>query len=116
MMCAYFDEEFAQEVVGSQISLFKIPENRTHFENLLDRDKVAWECVPSHEECRLAGYMCLQKGIDYPFLRDFAQLSKKEADRLWKTYTEINWEVVPNKLHSVLSARLRSAQQYSESQ
>lgn len=106
MMCAHFDEAFAQVVVGSNTSLFAVPENRVHWESLLDPQQVAWECVPSHEECQVAAYICLQKGLHYPVLREFVQLTEQEANRLWQRYTEIDLMQIPTELHDVLCAKL----------
>jgi UDP-N-acetyl-alpha-D-muramoyl-L-alanyl-L-glutamate epimerase len=105
MMSAYLDEDFAKQVVGASASLFAAPENRTHWASLLDRDKVAWECVPSHEECQLAAWICLQKGVDYPVLHEFVQLDQAELEELWQTYTTIDWALVPAELQPVLAKR-----------
>ncbi|MEM7530534.1 MAG: hypothetical protein AAF639_00015 [Chloroflexota bacterium] len=102
MMCAHFDESFAKVVVGSNTSLFTIPENRVHWESLLDPKQVAWECVPSHEECQVAGYICLQKGLNYPVLQEFVNLTQDDAEQLWQRYTDVDWTEIPEEVHTVL--------------
>lgn len=109
MMCAHFDEAFAQTVVGSSVSLFAMPENAVHWAGLLDSEQVAWECVPSHEECQLAAFICLQKGIDSPVLRAHLRLTRQEAATLWQRYTEVDWTWIPPELHPVLTAKLAKA-------
>lgn len=106
MMCAHFDEAFAQAVVGSNVSLFAKPENRVHWKNLLDPRQVAWECVPSYEECQVAAYVCLQKGLHYPVLSEFVQMDHETAESLWQRYTDVDWTQIPAELRNVLSIKL----------
>jgi Pyridine nucleotide-disulphide oxidoreductase len=101
MMTAYIDEGFAKGVVGSQESLFAREDFYWRWEELLSPKKVAWECVPSHEECQLAAFVCLTRGIDYPVLRRFAA-EPRESGRLWNRFAAIDWSRVPAQIATAL--------------
>lgn len=97
LMSAYVDEHFAQEVVGVSHSLFEDNDLHDVWVTLLDRSKVAWECVPSHEECLVAATMCVRSGSTSVLLKQF-ELSDWEYNRLRLIYEEINEESVPSVL------------------
>lgn len=109
MMCSIKDESFALEVVGGQQSLFEMPQNIEHWHNLLDHTKVAWECVPSHEECLIAVNECLQKGIYYPILENFAKQAEMLLPEIQQQYKTVNWDKIPRELRYVTLARIGKA-------
>lgn len=94
MMSAYVDEPFAQRVLGVHNSLFAEPELGPIWEELLSPKKVAWECVPSHEECQLAARICVSKGLEYPILLAYAT-PMAAVGQLWARFSSVEWGRVP---------------------
>lgn len=107
MMSAYFGEEFAREVVGAEQSLFQMKENEPHWRDLFEPTRVAWECVPSHEECCLAASICLARGIQPPMLKAYGQ-NKDAISAATKTFSRVYWEDIPKELWQSVSQRLRT--------
>lgn len=60
----------------------------------MDSSRVAWECVPSHEEILAAVDQCLARGVDHPVLRRYAP-GRAAADRLRRRFLGIDWPNVP---------------------
>ncbi len=109
MMSAIKGEPFAQEVVGATESLFEAPELATIWRDLLDVNHVAWECVPSHEECLLAVRECLRRGIRYPVLDRYAHAPEERLEELRRIYHTIDWSKVPAELRRPMIARIARA-------
>lgn len=110
MMTAYLGEEYARSVVGTKDSLFTMPENQTHWADLFDPTKVAWECVPAHEECQLAAFFCYQQGLTYPILTQYGNLDMEKAGALWQHYSTVDWPLIPAELRSALANQLAAAE------
>lgn len=106
MLASLKGEAFAMEVLGSAKSLFDIPENVKHFEDLLDPDRVAWECVPSHEECLLALVKCAQRNINNDIILKFLEDAKSKVDSLNQQYLSVNWDQVPIMFRNVTLQRI----------
>jgi hypothetical protein len=106
MMSALHGERYAMEVTGASVSLLADPANQAIWASLLERDGVAWECVPSHEECLIAVDRCLERGIDHPVLRSHAP-GRARAARLRHRYGAIAWEDVPEPLVPALEELTR---------
>ncbi len=68
MMTAFCSEKVAMEVLGITSSLFLSNEAQTAWDDLLNPEKHAWECVASKEECHLVCSICLKNGYTYPIL------------------------------------------------
>jgi hypothetical protein len=97
MTAAYHGEEFALKMVGADTSLFILQENLAVWRDLLDPTRVAWECVPSHQECLVAVDACLRSGIEHPVLRHYSP-SPVDAEAYRNRYSEVNWNDVPHPL------------------
>jgi len=109
MMCAIRDESFALAVIGGQQSLFEIPENFEHWCDLLDANRVAWECVPSHEECLIAVRACIRKGISHEILKLFAEQAEKQFAQAQCRYMKIDWQKIPEELRNVTLLRINKS-------
>lgn len=105
MMSALLGEEFAMEVMGTDASVLAAV-NRPTWESLLDPGLVAWECVPSHEECLIAVDRCLQRGMTHAVLHDFAPGPARAAE-LRQRYARVAWQDVPPPLTDSLRKLLR---------
>lgn len=108
MMTAFVDESYAMEVLNCTASLFRDPACETLWEDLLSPKKVAWECVPSHLECRLAATICLQRGVDAPVLRKH-RLSDAEAVEAYARFAAPCWEDTPALFRPALEHWLGSS-------
>lgn len=106
MLASFKGESFAMEVVGSDKSLFDIKENTKHFEDLLDPSRVAWECVPSHEECLLAVAVCAKKNINNTIILKYLEDAKSKIDSLERKYLSVNWDKVPLMLRDITLRRI----------
>lgn len=106
MLASFKGEAFAMKVVGSDQSLFDIGENAKHFEDLLDPSRVAWECVPSHEECLLAIVECSNKNINNSIIHKYVEDAKSKVKYLEQKYLSINWDKVPHRLRDITLQRI----------
>lgn len=109
MMCSIRDEKFALEVVGGQQSLFEMSDNHENWNDLLDSSRIAWECVPSHEECLIAVRTCLKKGIKHKILEQFSIQAEEQFAQAQRHYMTINWKKIPLELHEATLARINKA-------
>lgn len=109
MIASFKGEDFAMEVVGSEISLFDVPENTANFESLLDTNQVAWECVASHEECLLALLRCQQLNIDKPVLNNYLNAAKLLSKALKEKYVTIKPDQIPSRLRASTLLRFSCA-------
>lgn len=106
MLTSFKGENFAMEVLGSNKSLFDMPENLRHFEDLLDPNLVAWECVPSHEECLLALVKCAQQNINNDIVLRFAKDAYSKINSLEALYSVVEWYNIPMMLRDVTLRRI----------
>jgi hypothetical protein len=105
MMSSRFGEAFAKDVVGTRDSLFDRAENEKHWRDLLEPKRVAWECVPSYQECLLAANDCLSTGVRSAILEEYICAPEVLAE--WRElYSKVHWEDVPEELRTSLSRRL----------
>ncbi len=106
MLCAFKDEDYAKEVIGATQSLFDMQENIRNWQDLLNTNHVAWECVPSHEECLVAVATCLKKGIRHAVLVEYATQADAAAITSGNKYAEVKWIKLPTKLIEPTFSRL----------
>jgi UDP-N-acetyl-alpha-D-muramoyl-L-alanyl-L-glutamate epimerase len=105
MMTAFIDEQYAQEVTGVSKSLFSNSTLLDIWDDLLDPERVSWECVPSSEESKIAVYMCIQQNLNYPILKKHAP-SLQVFNSLLKKYAIVDYCAVPPQLHNSLRQML----------
>lgn len=94
MTTAFLGEDYARRLLGTEESALADPRNLPVWESLMDSSRVAWECVPSHEEVLTAVDQCLTRGVDHPVLRRYAP-GRAAADRLRRRFLGIDWPRVP---------------------
>lgn len=105
MMTAFFGEEFAMQVVGTEHSLFSDKECLDNWENLLNPTKVAWECVASQKECLVAVDYCLTQGLTYDVLKRYWP-GTEMCRTLEKTFLDIEWKSGLRQLEDAARGRL----------
>ncbi|MGW6543677.1 hypothetical protein ACWGBH_12625 [Streptomyces massasporeus] len=94
MTTAFLGEDYARGLLGVRESLLAEPRNLPVWESLMDPSRIAWECVPTHQEILAAVDQCLARGVDHPVLRRYAP-GPARAARLRARFTGIDWSQVP---------------------
>lgn len=105
MMASFSGEEYAKAVMGVEVSLFDDPSNHSHWQDLLDPSRVAWECVPSHQECHEALGRCLARGVEIGPLLAYLRCANQGGK-----FHEVNWRDTPASLRGALCQLLERAQ------
>ncbi|MFE1323242.1 hypothetical protein ACFW7K_10225 [Streptomyces sp. NPDC058735] len=94
MTTAFLGEDYARGLLGVRDSLLAEPHNLPVWESLMDPSRIAWECVPSHQEILAAVDQCLARGVDHPVLRRYAP-GRERAARLRARFLDVDWSLVP---------------------
>lgn len=102
MMSATVDETFAKNTMKLEHSLFDDIQVQAEWKALLNSDLVAWECVPSHQECINALKVCISKGYAKNLLEYVIESSMNED----YNFRQVDWYKIPNQIRQAVTQKI----------
>jgi UDP-N-acetyl-alpha-D-muramoyl-L-alanyl-L-glutamate epimerase len=105
MMTSVLGESFAKKTMQVTSSLFSQGYLQPIWHDLLNPSRIAWECVPSSQECHLAIFRCIeQHRVNSPVLTQYVP-TLKDAMMLKNRFEMIDLSMIPEFIHSSIQSR-----------